>query len=333
MKALVCHTLTGPQDVRLELQWPEPKPGRGEVLVDVKAAALNFPDVLTTRGLYQERPPLPFIPGLEFAGVVAGVGEGVADLAPGDRVVGYSGQTVAEKVVARRESVMRMPATLDFLAASGISLTYFTSYHALRQRAQLQPGETLLVLGAGGGVGTTAVELGKVLGARVIAAASSAGKLEVARSLGADHLVNYATEDLRERVKEITGGAGVDVVYDPVGGALAEPAVRSLAWRGRFLVVGFAAGEIPKLPANLLLLKSASLVGVFWGAFAKREPQLQMQNARELWELFEAGRLKPVVGSVYPLEDGARALAALESRQATGKVVIAVDPELATRRG
>jgi NADPH2:quinone reductase len=331
MKALVCHTLTGPQDLRLELQWPEPKPGRGEVLVDVKAAALNFPDVLMTRGLYQERPSLPFIPGLEFAGVVAEVGEGVADLAPGDRVVGFSGQTVAEKVVARRESVMRMPATLDFLAASGISLTYFTSYHALRQRAQLQPGETLLVLGAGGGVGTTAVELGTVLGARVIAAASSAEKLEVARSLGADHSIDYATEDLRERVKQITGGAGVDVVYDPVGGALAEPAVRSLAWKGRFLVIGFAAGEIPKLAANLLLLKSASLVGVFWGAFAKREPQVQGQNARELWELFEAGRLKPVVGQVYTLEDGARALTALESRQAKGKVVIAVDPQLAAR--
>jgi NADPH2:quinone reductase len=303
------------------------------VLVDVKAAALNFPDVLMTRGLYQERPPLPFIPGLEFAGVVAEVGEGVTHFVPGDRVVGFSGQAVAEKVVARQESVMRTPGTLDFLAASGISLTYFTTYHALKQRAQLQPGETLLVLGAGGGVGTTAVELGKIMGARVIAAASTAEKLEIARSLGADHLINYATEDLRERVKEITRGAGVDVVYDPVGGALAEPAVRSLAWNGRFLVIGFAAGEVPKLAANLLLLKSASLVGVFWGAFAKREPQVQLQNARELWELFEAGRLMPVVGRVYALEDGASALAALESRQAKGKVVIAVDPELAARRG
>jgi NADPH2:quinone reductase len=324
MKAIACHTLTGPQDVKLELQWPEPKPGRGEVLVDVKAAALNFPDVLMTRGLYQERPPLPFVPGLEFAGVVAEVGDGVAQLQPGDRVVGYSGQAVAERVVARQESVMPMPRTLDFVAASGISLTYFTSYHALRQRAQLQPGETLLVLGAGGGVGTTAVELGKLMGARVIAAASTPEKLEVARSLGADHLINYASEDLRERLKEFTGGAGVDVVYDPVGGALAEPAVRSLAWKGRFLVVGFAAGEIPKLAINLLLLRGASLVGVFWGAFAKREPQVQMQNARELWEMFEAGKLKPVVGQVYSLEDGASALAALETRQATGKVVIRI---------
>jgi NADPH2:quinone reductase len=324
MKALVCHTLTGPQDLKLELQWPEPKAGPGEVLVDVKAAALNFPDVLMTRGLYQERPPLPFIPGLEFAGVVAEVGEGVTRVQPGDRVVAYSGQAVAEKVAVRQEFVMPMPRTLDFVAASGVCLTYFTSYHALKQRAQLQPGETLLVLGAGGGVGTTAVELGKVMGARVIAAASTDEKLEVARSLGADHLVNYSTEDVRERLKQITGGAGVDVVYDPVGGVLTEAAVRSLAWKGRFLVIGFAAGEIPKLAINLLLLKGASLVGVFWGAFARREPQVQMQNVRELWELFEAGTLKPVVGQVYALENGASAFAALEGRQAKGKVVIRV---------
>jgi NADPH2:quinone reductase len=294
------------------------------VLVDVKAAALNFPDVLMTRGLYQERPPLPFVPGLEFAGVVAEVGEGVTRVQPGDRVVAYSGRAVAEKVAVRQEFVMPMPRTLDFVAASGVCLTYFTSYHALKQRAQLQPGETLLVLGAGGGVGTTAVELGKVMGAQVIAAASTDEKLEVARSLGADHLINYSTEDVRERLKEITGGAGVDVVYDPVGGVHTEPAVRSLAWKGRFLVIGFAAGEIPKLAINLLLLKGASLVGVFWGAFARREPQVQMQNARELWELLEAGKLKPVVGQVYALEDGARAFAALEGRQAKGKVVIRV---------
>jgi NADPH2:quinone reductase len=324
MKALVCHTLTGPQDVKLELDWPEPKAGPGEVLVDVQAAALNFPDVLMTRGLYQERPPLPFVPGLEFAGVVAALGEGVVGLQPGDRVVGYSGKSVAERVVARRELVLPMPRTLDFVAASGISLTYFTSYHALKQRAQLQPGETLLVLGSGGGVGTTAVELGRIMGARVIAAASTDEKLAVARSLGAEHLINYTTEDLRERLKELTGGAGVDVVYDPVGGAYAEPAVRSLAWKGRYLVVGFAAGEIPRLASNLLLLRGASLVGVFWGSFAKREPQVQAQNARELWELFEGGKLAPVVGQVYALADGAAALAALEGRQARGKVVIRV---------
>ncbi|HET9695141.1 MAG TPA: NADPH:quinone oxidoreductase family protein [Steroidobacteraceae bacterium] len=324
MRALVCHTLTGPQDLKLERHWPEPQAGAGEVLVEVKAAALNFPDVLMTRGLYQERPPLPFVPGLEFAGVVAAVGEGVTRVRPGDRVVAYSGQAVAEKAVVRQEFVMPMPRTLDFVAASGLCLTYFTSYHALKQRAQLQPGETLLVLGAGGGVGTTAVELGKHMGATVIAAASTDAKLEVARSLGADHVINYSTQDLRERIKEITGGAGVDVVYDPVGGPYTEPAVRSLAWKGRFLVIGFAAGDIPKLPVNLLLLKGASLVGVFWGAFAKREPKVQLQNARELWELLEAGKLHPVVGQAYALEDGVQAFEALEGRQATGKVVIRI---------
>jgi NADPH2:quinone reductase len=218
-----------------------------------------------------------------------------------------------------------MPRTLDFVSASGLCLTYFTSYHALKQRAQLQRGETLLVLGAGGGVGTTAVELGKLMGATVIAAASTDDKLEVARRLGADHLVNYATDDLRERLKQITGGRGADVVYDPVGGPYTEPAVRSLAWKGRYLVVGFAAGEIPRLAVNLLLLKGASLVGVFWGAFAKTEPEVQAQNARELWQLFEAGQLKPVVGDVYALADAAQAFAALEQRRARGKVVIRID--------
>jgi NADPH2:quinone reductase len=324
MRALVCHALTGPQDLALDLQWPEPEASAGRVLIAVKAAALNFPDVLMTRGLYQERPPLPFVPGLELAGVVDRVGTGVTRFKPGDRVVAFSGQAMAERVSVPQESVIPMPGTLDFVAASGLCLTYFTSYHALKQRAQLQRGETLLVLGAGGGVGTAAVEIGKVMGARVIAAASSDAKLEVARALGADHLIDYSTQDLRERVKEITGGAGVDVVYDPVGGPYTEPAVRSLAWKGRFLVVGFAAGDIPKLAINLLLLKGASLVGVFWGAFAKREPAAQMQNVRELWELLEAGRLKPVVGQVFALEDGVKAFETLEGREARGKVVIKV---------
>jgi NADPH2:quinone reductase len=277
-----------------------------------------------TRGLYQERPPLPFIPGLELAGIVAAVGEGVQRLQVGQRVVAYASKAVAEKAVVRQEFVLPMPRTLDFVAASGLCLTYFTSFHALRQRAQLQPGETLLVLGAGGGVGTTAVELGRVMGARVIAAASSDAKLEVARSLGATDLINYSNEDLRERIKALTGGKGVDVVYDPVGGAYAEPAVRSLAWKGRYLVIGFAAGEIPKLPLNLLLLKGASLVGVFFGAFAQREPAEQLQNVRALWAMFEAGELKPVVGEVHSLDDAVQAFEALEQRRATGKVVIRV---------
>ena len=325
MKALVCHTLTGPQDLRYETDWPEPVAGPGEVLVDVKAAALNFPDVLMTRGLYQERPPLPFIPGLELAGVVAAVGEGVTRYRPGDRVVGYSGRACAERVNIAQDFVLPMPSTLDFAHASGLCLTYFTSYHALKQRAQLAAGETLLVLGAGGGVGTTAVELGKAMGARVIAAASSDAKLEVARGLGADAVINYATEDLRERLKEITGGAGVDVIYDPVGGPYTEPALRSIAWKGRYLVIGFAAGDIPKLPINLLLLKGASLVGVFFGAFARREPKVQRQNVTELWQMLEAGKLKPVVGAVHPLVDGVQAFLALEQRKAVGKIVIEVN--------
>jgi len=322
MRALVCHSLTGIDGLKVEENWQEPVAGPGEVLVDVQAASLNYPDVLMLRGLYQEKPPLPFIPGLELAGVVAAVGEGVTRSKPGDRVVAYATRAVAERVAVRQEFVLPMPSTLDFAAASGLCLTYFTSYHALKQRAQLAAGETLLVLGAAGGVGVTAVELGKVMGATVIAAASSDEKLEVARSLGADHLVNYSTQDLRERIKEITGGAGVDVVYDPVGGPYTEPAVRSLAWKGRYLVIGFAAGDIPKLPINLLLLKGASLVGVFFGAFAKREPKVHLQNVRELWEMLETGKLKPVVGEVHPLEDYAKAFRSLEGRTAKGKVVI-----------
>jgi len=325
MKALVCHALTGIEGLKLEPDWPEPALAPGSVLVDVMACALNFPDLLMLRGLYQERPPMPFIPGLELAGVIAAVGEGVTRHKAGDRVVAYAGGgAAAERAVVRQERLLPMPGTLDFEQASGVCLTYFTSYHALRQRAQLAAGETMLVLGAASGVGTTAIELGKLMGARVIAAASSDAKLEVARRIGADQLVNYATQDLRERVKEITGGKGVDVVYDAVGGPHAEAGVRSLAWKGRYLVVGFAAGDIPKIPMNLLLLKGAALVGVFFGSFAQREPQLQLQNVRELWQLFEAGKLRPVVGEVHPLDDYAQAFASMEQRRAVGKVVLRI---------
>jgi NADPH2:quinone reductase len=322
MRALVCHTLTGPRDLKVERDWPEPSAGARDVLIDVHAASLNFPDVLMTRGLYQEKPPLPFIPGLELAGVVSQVGEGVKRFRVGDRVVSYAKQACAERVAVAQDFVLPMPRTLDFVHASGLCLTYFTSYHALKQRAQLRQGETLLVLGAGGGVGTTAVELGRVMGARVIAAASSDDKLEVARSLGAEHTINYATEDLRTRLKDITGGAGVDVIYDPVGGPYTEPALRSIAWSGRFLVIGFAAGDIPKIAANLLLLKGAALVGVFFGAFAQREPAVQRENVAELWRLLEAGELKPVVGEVHELDDAIAAFEALEQRRSHGKVVI-----------
>jgi NADPH2:quinone reductase len=302
--------------------WPEPQAAAGEVVVDVKAAALNFPDLLMIQGLYQERPPLPFVVGTEMAGVVAAVGEGVTQFAPGDRVVAACGRTLAERVAAKALLVLPAPAGLSFEQASGICITYFTTMHALKQRAQLQAGETLLVLGAAGGVGTTAVELGKQMGATVIAAASSDEKLELTRKLGADHTINYATEDLRERLKTITGGRGVDVVYDPVGGALAEPALRSMAWRGRYLVIGFAGGDIPKIPLNLPLLKGCSIVGVYWGSFAQRERDVQRQNVAELWRLFEAGQLSPAVGETHGLDDFAAAFEALSSRRAQGKIVL-----------
>jgi NADPH2:quinone reductase len=322
MRAVVCRELTGVPGLELVSDWPEPVAGAGEVLVEVRAAALNFPDLLMIQGLYQVRPPLPFVAGTEMAGVVTAVGEGVTKLAAGDRVVAACGQTLAERVVAKAAMVLPSPRGMSFEAASGISITYFTTMHALRQRAALRPGETLLVLGAAGGVGTTAVELGKQMGATVIAAASSEAKLELASKLGADHLVNYATQDLRERLKEITKGRGVDVVYDPVGGALAEPALRSMAWNGRYLVVGFAGGDIPRIPLNLPLLKGCSVVGVFWGSFAVREAALQKENAAELWRMFEDGRLKPVVGETHPLGDYAAAFNSLAERRAQGKVVV-----------
>jgi NADPH2:quinone reductase len=322
MRAVVCRELTGIDGLSMVEDWPDPEPAAGEVVVDVKAAALNFPDLLMIRGLYQDRPPLPFVVGTELAGVVSTVGEGVSHLRAGDRVVAACGRTIADRVAARASQVLPAPAGLSFESAAGICITYFTSMYALKQRAQLSPGETLLVLGAAGGVGTTAVELGRQMGATVIAAASSAEKLELARRLGAEHLVNYATEDLRQRLKEITGGRGVDVVYDPVGGDLAEPALRSTAWGGRYLVIGFASGSIPAVPLNLPLLKGCSIVGVFWGSFAQREPGRQRQNVEELWALFETGKLSPVVGEIHSMHDYAKAFESLEARRARGKVVI-----------
>jgi len=322
MRAVICRELSGVGGLEFVSDWPEPQAGPGEVVVEVRAAALNFPDLLMIQGLYQERPPLPFVVGTEMAGVVAAVGEGVTHVAAGDRVVAACGRTLAERVAARAALVIPAPRSLGFEAASGICITYFTTMHALKQRAQLQAGETLLVLGAAGGVGTTAVELGKQMGAVVIAGASSDQKLEVARRLGADHVVNYTTQDLRERLKEITGGKGVDVVYDPVGGALAEPALRSMAWRGRYLVIGFAGGDIPRIPLNLPLLKGCSIVGVYWGSFAQRERDEQRRNVEELWQMFESGRLSPVVGETHALDDFAAAFDALASRRAQGKVVV-----------
>jgi NADPH:quinone reductase len=322
MRAVICRELTGLAGLEHVTDWPEPQAGPGEVVVAVKAAALNFPDVLMIQGLYQEKPPLPFVVGTEMAGEVVAVGEGVNQFAPGDPVVAACGRTLAERIAVKASLLLPAPRALGFEAAAGICITYFTTLHALKQRAALQPGESLLVLGAAGGVGTTAVELGKEMGATVIAAASTDEKLDLARSLGAEHLINYTTQDLRERIKEITAGRGVDVVYDPVGGALAEPALRSMAWKGRYLVIGFAGGDIPRIPLNLPLLKGCSIVGVFWGSFAQRERDVQRQNVAELWALFESGRLKPVVGETHALADYAAAFESLGGRRARGKVVV-----------
>ncbi|MEW6369634.1 MAG: NADPH:quinone oxidoreductase family protein [Pseudomonadota bacterium] len=322
MKAIVCKDW-GPPD-SLELQdLPDIQPAAGEVVVDVRAAGVNFPDVLTVQGKYQHRPELPFTPGNEFAGTVRAVGEGVSGFRPGDRVIGFTRVgAFAEQVSAPAEVLMPMPPGMDFDTAAAITLTYGTSHHAVVDRAQLKAGETMLVLGAAGGVGLAAIEIGKALGARVIAAASSAEKLAVCREHGADVLIDYTKEDLREALKAATAGRGPDVIYDPVGGPWSEPALRSIAWRGRHLVVGFAAGEIPKLPWNLMLLKGASVVGVFWGEFAKREPKANLAAMREMLGWMAEGKLRPLVSKRYALADTAQALNDMAARKVTGKVVI-----------
>jgi NADPH2:quinone reductase len=322
MKAIVCKAW-GPPD-SLELQdLPELVPGPGEVAIEVRAAGVNFPDVLTVQGKYQVKPPLPFTPGNEFAGVVRALGEGVRGLAVGDQVIGFT-QTgaFAQQAIAPAAALMPMPPGMDFDTAAAITLTYGTSHHAVVDRGQLKAGETMLVLGAAGGVGLAAIEIGKALGARVIAAASSAEKLEVCRAHGADVLIDYTKEDLREALKAATGGKGPDVIYDPVGGPYSEPALRSIAYRGRHLVIGFAAGDIPKLPWNLMLLKSASVVGVFWGDFARREPQANAAAMREMLGWMAEGKLKPLVSKRYALAETAQALNDMAERKVTGKVVI-----------
>jgi NADPH:quinone reductase len=326
LKALLCRELGSG---RLELtEVAAPAPGPNQVLVHVKAAAANFPDVLMLEGKYQFKPPMPFAPGCELSGVVTAVGEGVQALRTGQRVLavvphgGFAEQAVAD--VAR---VVPIPDAVSFESAAAFMFTYGTSYHALKDRAQLAAGETLLVLGAGGGVGLAAVELGKKMGARVFAAASSDAKLAACREHGADATIAYTREDLRERVKALTGSRGVDVVYDPVGGAHTEPAFRSLAWRGRLLVVGFAGGEIPKLPLNLPLLKGASVVGVFWGDFTRREPALNRENMQRLVAWLADGGLRPHIGARYALAEGARAIADVRERRAIGKVLVVADSE------
>jgi NADPH2:quinone reductase len=323
MKALVCKELGLAEKLELAEDWAEPELGEHDVLIDVKAAGLNFPDVLIIQGKYQIQPELPFIPGGECSGVVEAVGAKVTRFKVGDKVLSM-GATGAfcEKIAVNEHATFAMPKTLSFEQAAGISITYFTSYYALKQRANIQPGETLLVLGAAGGVGTTAIELGKLMGAKVIAAASSAEKLELCKQLGADEVINYNEVSLKDTVKELTGGKGVDVVYDPVGGDYAEPAIRSMGWNGRYLVIGFASGPIPKIPLNLTLLKGCSLVGVFWGRFTVEEPEQNRKNIGELWELFESGKISPVVTDSFPFDQYENAFNCLIERRARGKVIM-----------
>ncbi len=325
MKAVLCKELGLPEKLVVE-EVPSLEPGKGQVVVSVKAAGVNFPDTLIIQGKYQFKPEPPFSPGGEVAGMIKKVGEGVSGWKPGDRVIAASTWGgFAQEMAADADRLIRMPETMDFVPASAFVLTYGTSYHALKDRARIQAGETLLVLGASGGVGIAAVQLGKAMGARVIAAASSDAKLAVCRQHGADELINYAAEDLRSRVKAMTAGKGVDVVYDPVGGPYSEPALRDMAWNGRFLVVGFAAGEIPKVPLNLALLKGCSIVGVFWGAFTRIEPENNRRNNEELMQLFVAGKVKPHIHGTYPLERAAEALNEVLYKRVSGKVVLTTD--------
>lgn len=322
MRAIVCTQWGPPEDLVVQ-DLPSPSPGPGQVRVKVQAAGVNFPDLLIVQKKYQLQPPLPFTPGAELAGVVEALGEGVTHLEVGQAVVGFSGLgAFAEEALVPANQLMPLPPGLDPALAASFTLAYGTSWHALRDRGALQPGETLLVLGAAGGVGLAAVEIAKAIGAKVIAAASSDDKLAVCRAHGADDVINTHTENLRERLKALTEGRGVDVVYDAVGGALAEPALRGMAWRGRYLVVGFASGEIPALPFNLLLLKGTSLVGVFWGEWLKREPQAWAAGLKELMGWLRGGQLRPLVSHRYALAETPQALRDLAERRVVGKVVI-----------
>lgn len=322
MRAIRCNEYGPPETLVVET-LPDPTPGAGEVVIDVKAASVNFPDVLVIENKYQFKPALPFTPGSEVAGLVRAVGPGVSHLRPGMAIFAFTRiGGFAEQALAPAEACSPIPDGADFATAAAFTLAYGTSHHAVVDRAALKAGETMLVLGAAGGVGLAAIEIGKALGARVIAAASSDEKLAVCVAHGADATIQYAREDLRARIAELTEGRGPDVVYDPVGGIYTEPAFRSIAWRGRYLVVGFANGEIPKLPLNLTLLKGASLVGVFWGEFAKREPKRNAAAFRELFGWLKEGKLHPLVSARYPLNETGRALRDMAERRVTGKIVI-----------
>ena len=322
MRALVCNAFGSPDELLIE-ERDEPKAGAGEIVVDVAAAGINFPDILMIAGQYQVKTQPPFIPGNEAAGVVAAIGDKVSRLAVGDKViVTPPGGAFAEKCIVDQNLAMSLPDELDFEQGAGYAITYGTSYHALKQSANLQPGETVLVLGAAGGVGITAVKIAKAMGARVIAAASSEEKLEFAVAAGADETVNYSEVSLKDVVKQLTDGKGADVIYDPVGGELADQALRAIAWHGCYLVIGFASGDIPKFPANIVLLKEASIIGVWWGTWAAKNAAQQISNMQELTALIASGQLHPRITESYALDDYKQAFRALTERRALGKVVL-----------
>ncbi|RAJ97984.1 NADPH2:quinone reductase [Larkinella arboricola] len=322
MKAVLCRQYGLPETLTVE-QTDSPKAVTGKLVIQVKACGVNFPDTLMIQGKYQVKPPFPFSPGGEVAGIVKEVGECITHLKPGDRVFALTGfGGFAEETLADGFKTFPLPAGMEYDTAASMMYTYGTSYHALKDRADLQPGETLLVLGAAGGVGLAAVELGRMMGANVIAAASTDEKLALCRQVGAGDTINYSREDLRERLRQITGGRGVDVVYDPVGGPLTEAALRSVSWQGRYLVVGFAAGQIPAIPLNLPLLKGCSVVGVFWGAFAEKQRQDNQDNVQQLLAFYQQGRIKPHIQAQYPLDKAPQALRDMMNRQVLGKVVV-----------
>jgi NADPH2:quinone reductase len=322
MQAWFCETLTGPDD----LKWkdvPTPEPGAGEVRIAIRAASLNFPDILIVQGKYQAKPALPFVPGSEYSGTVEALGEDVTDLKVGDSVaaMGSTGG-FATHAIADAKRVLKLPPGFAIEDGAAFALTYGTTHHALIDRAELKAGETVLVLGAAGGVGTSAIQIAKAAGAKVIAAASTDEKCAFCRSLGADATINYATQDVRAALKELTAGKGPDVVYDPVGGDLAEPVFRSIAWRGRYLVIGFAQGGIPALPWNLALLKGASIVGVFWGDFVRREPENSAKGMAELARWYAEGKIKPAIDQRLPMRELPAAYARMATRKVQGKVLM-----------
>lgn len=322
MQAVLCTTFGPPEQLQLT-EVAQLQPAADQVVIAVKACGVNFPDTLIIEGKYQFQPPMPFSPGSDVVGIVTAIGIDVHDVKVGDRVLAFCGYGgYADEVVVPANAILPLPESVEFIPAAAMLMPYATSYHALKDRAQLQPGETVLVLGAAGGVGLAAVQLAKAMGARVIAAASSAAKLAVCQQYGADATINYATEDLRTQLKSITKGKGVDVVYDPVGGAYTETALRSIAWGGRYLVVGFAAGDIPRIPLNIPLLKGCSIVGVFLGGLLQQNPAASQRNLHELVDWLAAGKITPHIAATYPLAEAAKALNAVLAHEFAGKIVM-----------